>query len=178
VNRMTLLSMNLPTVKYNIIFWLCILCTACRQNRIENSCCQDSAFQFTYQGVLLAVPNAFTPNGDQINDRFGVKIIGAITHFNLKIKRGLKKVFESDDPLEWWDGKDGDSDPREDIYKYDLEIEFEDGKELRFDSHFCLIIEPAHICPDEAFSCIFSNQIQADGIINTLLNTGEEAFCQ
>lgn len=52
----------------------------------------------------LYIPSAFTPNGDGINDRFGVKALN-ITQFNLKIfNRWGELIFETDDVGDLWDG--------------------------------------------------------------------------
>jgi gliding motility-associated-like protein len=52
----------------------------------------------------IFIPNAFTPNGDGINDGFGVKGEG-IEDFTLTIfNRWGEIIFESSDPREKWDG--------------------------------------------------------------------------
>lgn len=52
----------------------------------------------------LYIPNAFTPNGDGINDRFGVEAQGIKT-FNMKIfNRWGELVFESENIKDTWDG--------------------------------------------------------------------------
>jgi len=59
------------------------------------------------EGVVKStfyIPSAFTPNGDGINDAFGVKARN-ITEFNLRIfNRWGELVFESDDINTYWDG--------------------------------------------------------------------------
>lgn len=52
----------------------------------------------------LYLPNAFTPDGDGINDTWGVDGTG-IQYFRLRIfDRWGRLVFESEDPTERWDG--------------------------------------------------------------------------
>jgi len=52
----------------------------------------------------IYVPNAFTPNGDGINDLFGAKGDGII-EFNIQIfNRWGELVFESSDINKQWDG--------------------------------------------------------------------------
>jgi len=54
--------------------------------------------------VNIYVPNAFTPNGDGINDTFGVKGEG-IRNFQLLIyNRWGEKIFETTNPRQQWDG--------------------------------------------------------------------------
>ncbi len=57
-----------------------------------------------YPKPLFYIPSAFTPNGDGINDSFGVKAEG-IGLFKLQIfNRWGELVFESDDIYKFWDG--------------------------------------------------------------------------
>ncbi|QES89790.1 gliding motility-associated C-terminal domain-containing protein [Rhizosphaericola mali] len=51
------------------------------------------------------IPNAFTPNGDGRNDYFRPKILGNFTHFQVIIfNRWGQKVFQSNNPDNYWDG--------------------------------------------------------------------------
>jgi len=65
------------------------------------------------------IPNAFSPNGDGINDRFRIKSEG-INVGTLKIfNRWGRKVFESDDLNSGWDGKSNAGRPlNEGVYVY------------------------------------------------------------
>ncbi|MFN8251444.1 MAG: LamG-like jellyroll fold domain-containing protein [Ferruginibacter sp.] len=54
---------------------------------------------------FYGVPGAFTPNGDGINDCFGVKKWGPMLRFSLIIyNRWGEEIFRSDDPSKCWDG--------------------------------------------------------------------------
>lgn len=53
---------------------------------------------------LFTIPNAFTPNGDGVNDRVCFNT-DEILEFHIAIfNRWGEKVYESDDPTECWDG--------------------------------------------------------------------------
>lgn len=53
----------------------------------------------------LIIPNVFTPNNDEFNDRFKPKAIGDIIDFKVQVfNRWGKMVYESTDLEEGWDG--------------------------------------------------------------------------
>lgn len=55
-------------------------------------------------GMAIFIPNAFTPNGDGLNDTFGVSG-EAIKEFNLKIlNRWGDIIFETYNAIDRWDG--------------------------------------------------------------------------
>lgn len=54
---------------------------------------------------LITIPNAFTPNGDGLNDRLCISGIEEIVEFHIAIfNRWGEKVYESDNPSKCWDG--------------------------------------------------------------------------
>jgi gliding motility-associated-like protein len=51
-------------------------------------------------------PNAFTPNGDRINDRFAPVIYGIVISYQFEIyNRWGQLIFRSNDPNQGWDGR-------------------------------------------------------------------------
>ena len=71
----------------------------------------DTPFNITISESKLEVPNAFTPNGDGINDVFRVKEgYKSIVSFKARVfSRWGKKLYEWDDPEGGWDGRSGGS---------------------------------------------------------------------
>ncbi len=69
--------------------------------------------------AILYIPSAFTPNGDGVNDKFGVKAQN-ITDFNLRIfNRWGELVFESNNISDLWDGKyQGEAIASTDVFVY------------------------------------------------------------
>jgi gliding motility-associated-like protein len=54
----------------------------------------------------IYVPNVFTPNGDGINDKLFVNLVGIKQFHYFRIyNRYSKQVFETNDPTTGWDGK-------------------------------------------------------------------------
>ncbi|GEO10317.1 hypothetical protein SAE01_28130 [Segetibacter aerophilus] len=80
---------------------------------------------------LIDVPNAFTPNGDGINDKVFVRGFG-ITRLAWKIyNRWGALVFETIDRTEGWDGTyKGKVQPNE-VYHYVLDVEYSDNSKFQ-----------------------------------------------
>lgn len=89
----------------------------------DTTCAEVSAIV----SPLVAVPNAFSPNGDGVNDILYVRGY-AIMRMNFRIyNRWGQLVFQSNDQKQGWDGKfNGVLQPM-DAYAYTLEIEYSDG---------------------------------------------------
>jgi gliding motility-associated-like protein len=96
---------------------------------INNFGCQDTTCQNIVARVLplLDVPNAFTPNGDGINDKVSVRSYG-ISKMTWRIyNRWGEKVFETNDRTQGWDGTfKGSLQPKE-VYHYVLSVQFIDN---------------------------------------------------
>ena len=80
---------------------------------------------------LLDVPNAFTPNGDGVNDRVFVRGFGIAKMNWMIFNRWGTLVFQSADRKIGWDGNyKGSKQPKE-VYHYVLDVEFSDGKKYQ-----------------------------------------------
>lgn len=70
--------------------------------------------------AVLFVPNAFTPNGDGINETFNPKG-QSITTFNMKIfNRWGEMLYETNDMLKGWDGTYNGEMSQQDVYIYKI----------------------------------------------------------
>ncbi len=73
-------------------------------------------------GGVLAVPNVFTPNDDEINDYFEVQTDGSsVYEFSVFTRTGTR-VFQSSSPRIFWDGRSNGGQPlKEGVYYYVIE---------------------------------------------------------
>jgi gliding motility-associated-like protein len=99
---------------------------------IENSVgCRDSVFTETHPPSSLFVPNAFSPDGDGINDMFKV-ITHDIIRYELSIfNRWGELIFQTDDVDAFWNGagvEEGEYFAQDGIYAYTIKAEGVDGK--------------------------------------------------
>lgn len=69
--------------------------------------CTDSAVRYVQveQPLNFFIPNAFTPNGDGLNDRFEYMLTGIARHEISIYNRWGEIVFQSENGLEYWDGR-------------------------------------------------------------------------
>jgi len=111
--------------------------------------CQSSALETISESASRAlVPNLFTPNGDENNDRFRVVVVDGTTEvFSECIEVVKMKVFDrygnlvydNDDGLLGWDGMIGGSPAPADVYLYTIEVTFETGGTESFKGNVMLM---------------------------------------
>lgn len=88
--------------------------------RGDNSVVSQSNHAEVIPPLRLYIPNAFTPNGDGMNDAFGVKGEG-IQDFQLLVyDRWGEVIFESTDPVKQWDGSYKGQPVQEGTYVYQV----------------------------------------------------------
>jgi gliding motility-associated-like protein len=69
----------------------------------------------------IQLPNAFTPNGDGLNDCFGVRFLGQITNLKLSIyDRWGNRVFYTNNPSQCWNGRYGGKESATGVYIYQV----------------------------------------------------------
>lgn len=90
----------------------------------------DEAFTVTISESKLEFPNAFSPNGDGVNDVFKAKDgYQSIISFEAKVfNRWGKKLYEWNDLDGGWDGKSGGSDVPDGAYYLVVKARGADGR--------------------------------------------------
>jgi len=69
----------------------------------------------------IQIPNAFTPNGDGLNDCFGVRFLGQVSNLKLSIyDRWGNRVFYTTNPSQCWDGKNKGKELKSDVFIYQV----------------------------------------------------------
>jgi gliding motility-associated-like protein len=88
----------------------------------ENGCADSASItvNVNFDGSnLYGLPNAFTPNGDGLNDCFGIKYWGRVTELSLSIyNRFGERVFYTNDASICWDGTYKGEPQNTDVYTY------------------------------------------------------------
>lgn len=92
---------------------------------VSDFCDSDTASIVILCGFKFDAPNAFTPNNDNVSDLFIPVFTADVTDFvEYKFEvysRWGSKVFETDDPLEGWDGTINEEAAVPDVYFYKVE---------------------------------------------------------
>ena len=89
--------------------------------------------------LTFYVPNAFTPNGDGMNDTFGVSG-AAMGDFSLIIyDRWGEKVFESGNPNQRWNGKVSDVNAPTGVYVYKVNAKGLEGGRVQQKGNITLV---------------------------------------
>lgn len=91
----------------------------------------DSAvFSVTISESKLVFPNAFSPNGDDINDVFKAKEYQSLVEFHAYIfNRWGQKLYEWTNPAEGWDGTSGGKDVKDGVYFVLVKAKGADGRD-------------------------------------------------
>jgi gliding motility-associated-like protein len=109
--------------------------------------CADTTSQDLTTTIIpkMDVPNAFTPNGDGLNDYISPIAFG-VTQIDFRIyNRWGQMVFRSNDPQitymqnKGWDGRFNGKPQEMDVYAYTLHVVFNDGKEATKQGSITLI---------------------------------------
>jgi gliding motility-associated-like protein len=93
----------------------------------KSGCNYESAGCFKIVSSALYIPNTFTPNGDGKNDKFKVAY-SSIKSYTCRIyNQWGRKIYDSDDITEGWDGKIGSSEAPTGVYFYIITAKGTDG---------------------------------------------------
>ncbi|TLX76946.1 gliding motility-associated C-terminal domain-containing protein [Labilibacter sediminis] len=114
------------------------------QLEVENttSKCTDTQSSGTITTIEMEVevPNAFTPNGDGINDKFMVAYESVRDFKMVILNRWGRKVFQTTDPGDSWDGKIGSRKAAEGVYFYYIDAKgFNEGEQIKLEGPLHLI---------------------------------------
>ncbi|MES2138056.1 MAG: PKD domain-containing protein [Bacteroidota bacterium] len=92
----------------------------------NNYGCTDTIQKTILIGLdwVIYIPNAFTPNGDEINDFFPAKAYGIIDFEMFIFDRWGNLIYQTDDIKKTWDGKanHGNELAQSDVYVYTVKI--------------------------------------------------------
>ncbi|HEY5391758.1 MAG TPA: gliding motility-associated C-terminal domain-containing protein, partial [Hanamia sp.] len=81
------------------------------------------------RNTFLGLPNSFTPNGDGLNDCFGVSRWGQVSQLDFSIyNRFGQRVFHTNNSADCWDGNFQGKQQNQDVYVYTIKATMACGK--------------------------------------------------
>jgi gliding motility-associated-like protein len=89
--------------------------------------------------AIIGVPNAFSPNGDGINDMVKVEGLGIVELEFMIFNRWGEKVFQSNDKNIGWDGVYKGVPQEMDVYAYTVKAKFLDDTRRRLNGNITLL---------------------------------------
>ena len=103
--------------------------------------CVDSVFVnvIILDEFLLYVPNAFSPNGDNVNDELVITSAGVATYTLRIFDRWGNVIFESSDITKTWDGKHNGTDVEDGVYLYKIDVKGENDEVKEVIGHINLL---------------------------------------
>jgi len=80
----------------------------------------------------LFIPNAFTPDGDALNDFFGGVSNCTLESYHFRIfNRWGELIFESTDRLNYWDGRINGEKAQDGVYVYKVDYKFTESIDVQ-----------------------------------------------
>lgn len=97
--------------------------------KAPNGCIRTDTVSIAVCPDIIAFPNAFTPGNDDINEAFGMHVIGgnATVEKMTVYNRWGQLIFESDDPKARWDGMADGKEAPSDAYLFIIQYRLGDG---------------------------------------------------
>ena len=124
-----------PSHTYEKVGWMRVCLTA-TNNFCADSICKDIYVAFK---PLIGVPNAFSPNGDGINDKVFVEGKGIVELVFRIYNRWGEKVFETHEQSIGWDGYYKGVLQEVDVYSYAVEATFINGQTVPLKGNITLL---------------------------------------
>jgi gliding motility-associated-like protein len=127
-----------PAHTYNQIGFYTVSLIAANQQGCSDTISR-TAYIEVYDKPILFIPNAFSPNGDGVNDVFFVSGSGFKEFYLAIFNRWGEKVFEAEDQRSGWNGTHNGKEMEQAVYVYYVKAAFSDLTVKTFKGSLMLI---------------------------------------
>ncbi|MBK8678080.1 MAG: PKD domain-containing protein [Sphingobacteriales bacterium] len=126
-----------PTYSYQTPGEYLVCLTALSPQSCNDSICKTI---IVVPPITLGTPNAFTPDGDKLNDTFFVLGREHITQLELRIyNRWGQLVYQTNDPMSGWDGTFKNEPQEMEVYVYTVQAVVKSGRVINFSGNLTLL---------------------------------------
>lgn len=109
-----------------LAFTILIIMASCTKSKLYK-CCEDANYDEIWSNNSVYIPNAFSPNGDGVNDIFRVQIDTGLALNKFIIKKGNNILYQASTTNQftaYWDGTNmnNGNEMGEAVYNYEIEL--------------------------------------------------------
>ena len=152
-----------------------------QMDTFTTTCCEIPHLEGCIGGAEFYLPNAFTPNGDGINDIFYVLGgIGIKEVASFKIFDGAGNIvfedfnFQANDPANGWDGRLTDGTITDGVYSYTIVVINLTDETSEFEGSVCCRSSFPMPCVDHEQHCAYAIQHNGNGRFDPALPNPED----
>jgi hypothetical protein len=165
------------TSKINTVLLIIVFLTlnACRKQKIEKNACKSDHLELRADSAYIIAPNIFTPNGNNINDKFTLNMAG-IKNISMHVynKRGeiiWGEAITGPFTTSWWTGKHNagrwEGKTIDGVYDFEIKATTNSGVYLHGEGTITCVSDPAKYCLKEMNNAYFPDGSQGE----------KESFC-
>jgi hypothetical protein len=158
---------------------MAIVISACQKSDDREDCCSLPPLTIEADGARLYLPNAFTPNGDGINDvLIPASNANVLVINDFRVRKNGETLFQKTDsppnhPAPGWNGANAAGQIQDGVFDYTISFTTKSGKTLSAEGRICCRPSYPMPCVDNETQCTYGTQHDGAGGFDSSLPTWE-----